>query len=332
MVHLFSPIRIAHKQVLNRIVMAPLVSGYAMPDGFVSDALYNYYVRRADGGVGLIITEPARVLPPPPTIPDGLYAHLGLYADAFVPNLRRVAQAVHSRGTRLIITLDAPAEAAQGSTADLQALAESFIQAAWRALAADCDGIMLSAADNGVLHTLVSPLHNRRADTCGGTLTERLRLPLQIVQGMRAWMGTRLIVGFRLIAEDFVPDGIHLHDARVIAKRMVAAGVDLLDVTVDMHTSALIARFPGWCVPLADSIKRVISDIPIIGSGQLGDPYVANSVIREGSVDFVMLGKTLQKTPDWPLVAHSTLFSNADRTDSQADKAQPDEQPVDEAS
>lgn len=306
MSHLFSSIRIGRKKLANRIVMGVTASGYALPDGFVEDALLHYYVRRAHGGVGLIVTEPLRVVPPDA---QGIGAHIGIYADAFVPQLRFLAQAVHSQGARLLITLDEPAEAAEGSVWELRRLGEQFILAAWRALAANCDGVMLSAADGGVLHHLVSPQLNRRFDSYGGALAERLRLPLHIVEGIRTWMGNRLIIGFRIVAEDFTPGGISLQDARVIARRLVTAGVGLLDVTADTHSVNMpLARFPGWSVPLADGIKRVIPDVPVICSGSLGDPQLADSVIRDGSADLVMLRQALHTNPDWPRIAQATLF------------------------
>lgn len=309
MPHLFSPVTIAHKKLPNRIVMGSCASGLAMADGFISDDLLSYYVRRAHGGVGLIVTEPVRVVPP---AASGVHAHVGLYDDAFVPQLRFLVQAVHSKGARLILMLDEPCAAAEMNARELHTLAERFVQAAWRALAADCDGIMLSAADGGVLHTIISPHLNRRFDVYGGTLTERLRLPLQIIEGIHDWLGKRLIVGFRLIADDFTTDGITMQDARVIARRVVTAGVNLLDVTVDdQNTTVPVARFPGWMVPLAESIKRVVPEVPVMCSGLLGDPHLADSVIRDGSADLIMLRQTLRTHPDWPKTAYKTLVSTS---------------------
>lgn len=306
MAHLFSPLTIAGKRLINRVVMAPFPSGHTSTDGFVSRALYAYYVRRAHGGVGLIMTEPALVVPP---VLETSQPHLGLYDDAFVPALRNMVQSVHGAGTRVIPILDAPTELAQISQPEMQALGENFIRAAWRALAAGCDGIALSAADNGLLHTLVSPLTNQRTDIYGGSVMNRLRLPIEIIEGIQDWLGTRLLVAFRLVAEEFAPDGISLHDARVTARRLVAAGVNLLDVTTDSRSEVPVAHFPGWRVPLADGIKRMLPEVPITTSGLLGDPYLADSVVRDGSVDLVMLGSALRENPYWAHIARIILAS-----------------------
>lgn len=304
--HLFEHLTIGQMELSNRIVMSPMVSGFALPDGFISEDLYNYYLRRAHGGVGLIISEPILVAPPVLAYQN----HLGLYADFFIPQIRRLVRSVHGGGAKVLLLLDAPAEMAEGNSEELANLAEDFIRAAWRALATECDGIMLSSANGGIFHTLLSPILNKRlGDNLSATnrLNLRIRLPIEIIENIYAWLGEQIVIGFRLVAEDFTPGGISLHDARIIAQQLVTVGIKLLDVTADMSVDAPVVRFPGWCVPLATGIKRAVPNIPIIGSGQLGDPRLANSVVREGSLDLVMLNRTLRLNPYWPHIARIIL-------------------------
>lgn len=296
---LFSPIAIGGRQLPNRIAMAPAPSGAAGPDGFVSDEAIDLYRRRAHGGVGLVISEALRVCPPA----DDATPHLGIYADAFVPGLRRLVLAAREAGACVLLALDEPAVPAP--TAPLAPLAEAFVRASWRANAAGADGILLSAADGGALHGLISPLHNRRADHYGADSAGRQRLALGIVETIRHWLGRRLIIGFRLIADEFAPGGLTLQDARVLAKRLTAAGVGMLDVAVPPDQPN-VARFPGWTIPLAASLKR-ITDVPVGGSTDLGDPLLADSVVRDGSVDLVMLDQSLRRDPDWPRRAMEML-------------------------
>ncbi|HMQ30407.1 MAG TPA: NADH:flavin oxidoreductase [Chloroflexaceae bacterium] len=300
MADLFSPLSIGGRELPNRIVMAPVASGAAGADGFVGDAAVDYYWRRARGGVGLLLSEALRVTPPA----DGAPApHIGIYADAFVPGLRRLVAAARVEGARVLLTLDAldpPAPKAR-----LGALREAFILAAWRAHCAGADGVMLTAADGGALAWLLSPLRNTRADGYGQGGDGRRRLALEIVEGVGQWLGRRLLVGFRLPADEFTPGGLTLQDARVLAKRLTAAGVGLLDVTAHAAPPG-VARFPGWAVPLASSVRRVV-DVPVVGSGELGDPHLADSVVRDGSVDLVMLDGALRRDPDWPLHARDLL-------------------------
>jgi NADPH2 dehydrogenase len=304
MADLLSPLTISGKELPNRIVMAPSASGFASTDGFVGTDLIDYYVRRAQGGVGLIISEPLLVVPPPAG--EGR-VHVGIYADAFVPGLRRLVLGSRAHGARIILYLEATTSPETLDTDGLIALRDSFVLAAWRAHCAGADGVLLSSADGGMIHALVSPTRNYRLDIYGGGVAGRMRLPLEVIEAVRAWMGSRLIVAFRLAAEEFLPGGMGLQDARVIAKRVTSAGVRLLDVTVAAGDSATLARFPGWAVPLANGIKRVTPEVPVIGFGVQGDPQLADSLIRDGSIDLVAIEHTLRYNPDWPLRAREAL-------------------------
>lgn len=307
-IYLFRTITIEKKRLPNRIVMAPLISGYAARDGHIHNELYDYYVERVHGGVGLIITEPMQVVPP---TPEQAGAHIGLYSDDFIPTLRHLVKSIHGGGARVIVTLDAPDYLARGSVKTLTILTVLFIQAAERALQAGCDGVMLSMADGGVLSHLISPLQNKRHDAYGDTLGGRLRLPLDIINGIRMNLGKRIILGFRLVADEFVAGGIRLPDSHIIARHLCAVGVNLLDVTTDTYTDAQVAQFPGWRIPLAHSLKHAVPDVPIIGSGLLSNPYLAESFVRDGSVDMVMLERTLVVNPYWPQLAHIMLLANS---------------------
>ena len=304
MADLFSTLTIAGKVLPNRIVMASSASGFAVADGFVGTDLVEYYARRARGGVGLILSEPLLVVPPPA---DTGEVHLGGYDDDFVPGLCRLVAAVRDRGARVILSLAAPLESDALGGADLLAARDSFITAAWRAHCAGADGVLISSADGGLIHALVSPARNHRLDAYGGGVAGRLRFALEVVEGVRRWIGPRMIIGFRLAAEEFLPGGMGLQDARVIAKRVTSAGVRLLDVTVSADGSTTLARFPGWAVPLASGIKRVTPDVPVIGFGLHGDYQLADSVIRDGSVDLVSVDHTLRDDPDWPRNARKAL-------------------------
>ncbi|RRR77773.1 MAG: NADH:flavin oxidoreductase [Candidatus Viridilinea halotolerans] len=299
MADLFSSLKIGSRTLRNRIVMAPLPSGTAVRDGFVTDATIDYYARLAQGGVGLILTEALWVVQPSSAQP-----HLGLYSDLFVPRLRQLVTIARIQGARVLLTLDAPIPDSALTTAALHNLGETFIMAMARAQRTGADGVLLSAADGGVLHQLLSPLSNQRVDHYG-TPSGRSRLMLEILEGARAWLGRRIIIGVRLLPDEFTPGGLNAQDARMLARRLSAAGMQLLDLappSEQLH----VARFPGWAIPLAHTIRRVL-DVPVIGSGELDDPYLADSVIRDGMIDLVMLDEALQHDPDWPLRARRVL-------------------------
>jgi 2,4-dienoyl-CoA reductase-like NADH-dependent reductase (Old Yellow Enzyme family) len=82
-------------------------------------------------------------------------------------------------------------------------------------------------------------------------------------------------------------------------------------MTTDTHANTPVAHFPGWRIPFAFSIKTSIPGIPVIGADNLNNPYLAESFVRDGSVDLVMLERTLHNNPYWPHLAHIMLPSGS---------------------
>lgn len=294
MADLFTPLQVAGRRLANRIVMAPAPSGLAGRDGFCHAALVSYYERRARAGVGLIVTEPLLICEPGEPA-----AHLGIWHDGFLPGLRRLSAAAHAFGSRIAFLLEAPAVVVPAAS-----LIELSLQAAWRALAAGADGVFLSIADDGALAQLVSP---RFTASNGSAVGDRIYPVLAIIEQIRQRFGRRLWVGLRMPAAELIPSGLSQQDARLIARRAVAAGAQILDVTVTRYTPD-VARFPGWTIPLITGIRRIASEAVVIGSGQLSDPLLADAVIQDGSIDLVMLCTALRVMPEWPQMARRILF------------------------
>ncbi|NJL33700.1 MAG: hypothetical protein HC893_07375 [Chloroflexaceae bacterium] len=259
------------------------------------------------GGVGLIVTETAYIIPPDTR---NTRAHIGIHSDLFIPGLSRFVKALHGGKTTALVLLDAPASLAHLDTSTLQEAAETMIRAAWRAYVAGFDGVMLSSVDGGMLHQLISPLSNRRNDQYGGAITNRLRLALENYRGDSAMARPPVYCRLSLDCRRVCAQRVDPARCRLMAGRLAITGVNLLDVMTDSRNEIKIARFPGWRIPLASSVKRVVPDVPIIGSGLLGDPLLANSVIQDGSVDLVMLGRSLRSNPYWAHIARIVLESN----------------------
>ncbi len=137
-----------------------------------------------------------------------------------------------------------------------------------------------------------------------------MRLLLEIVESIQKWLGEQFVIGVRLNVEEFAPGGLTLQDARVIAKRLIGAGVNLLEVTAGNSADIPIAHFPGWQVPLAAGMMAVV-EVPVLVGKLSDDPELANSVIRDGSADLVALNEALRVNPLWPQDAHAALL-NAD--------------------
>lgn len=304
--HLFRPLQIGKAHIPNRIAMTSLPSGLAQPGGIATPAQAAYYADRARGGVGMIIFEAAW-----PIASDTAQPHLGLGTTAHAEALEGCVAAVHASGSVAVVMLDQPIDITGVSVASLGDLCYAWVEAAGRARAAGADGVMLSCADGGPFHQLVSPLRNQRADQYGGPIDRRLRLLLETIERINRRVGAQLLIGLKLDADEFVPRGLTLQDARVIARRTSIAGVDLVEVTANASSEQQVAQFPGWRVPLAEGIRAVV-DVPVMVGGLMADAELADSVIRDRSADLVSLGESLRMDPRWPEHARAMLEESPD--------------------
>jgi 2,4-dienoyl-CoA reductase-like NADH-dependent reductase (Old Yellow Enzyme family) len=118
------------------------------------------------------------------------------------------------------------------------------------------------------------------------------------------------VVGVRLNVEEFAAGGLTLQDARVIAKRLIGAGVRLLEVSARTSADTPIARFPGWLGPLAAGIKAIV-EVPVLVGSLSDDPMLADGIIRDGSADLAALNEALWRDPLWPQRAQAALAQAA---------------------
>ena len=326
MTDLFSPLTIKNLTLKNRIVLPPMANNMADDSGAVTDAHVAHYVRRAKAGVGMVIVEHAYIRR------DGRVnaRQLGIHDDGLIPGLRRLAEAVKACDTVVGIQIThgggkvtqatagtqplAPSdglvpggsEAARALTqAEVEAVAQAFVAAARRALAAGFDFVEVHGAHGYLLSQFLSPLANRRSDAYGGGLIGRLALPLQVVRAVRQVVDDKHLLLYRLGASDYMPDGLTEAEGRQAARSLAAAGVDLLDISGGLNGS----EPPGWdktsqgyYVPMAAAIRTEV-DIPVVVAGGITDPHFANRVVAEGRVDLVAIGRAMLADAEWAVRA-----------------------------
>ena len=330
MTGLFSPLAIKHFTLTNRIVLPPMANNMSDGNGAVTDKHIEHYVRRAQTGVGMVIVEHAYVRT------DGRVhkAQLGIHHDDLIPDLRRLADAVKANGTVVGIQIThgggkatqasantvplAPSAgavlgAAEPSTAltaeQLAEIREAFVAATHRALAAGFDFVEVHGAHGYLLSQFLSPLANQRTDEYGGDLENRLRFPLEVVGAVREVVDDEHLLLYRLGANDYMAGGLTAEDGRQAAKALVAAGVDLLDISggfCGTQTPDWDRKSQGYFVPMAAAIRDEI-DVPVVVAGGITDPVAADRFIREEHVDLVAVGRAMLTNPDWVTEARAAL-------------------------
>jgi len=274
----------------NRIVLAPL---YLAVDGR-GEAFRAFYVRRAQGGVGLVIA--------PQSTPGGL-------ADWDEPGVgaafRRLIDQCHAAGAEIALQVFSGSGAVDELTAEeLSVIPQQFARAAVGLREAGFDAVDIHGAHHSLFMRLLSPFQNHRADSYGGIPENRWRVQVESVRAMRAAVGEDFPILFRFSAMDFVPGGVDLSLTIPFAQALVDAGVDCLDVsagTADSPPESIFPddrRPPGCFADLASAIRAAVG-APVITVGRIASREVAESILQEGKADLVALGRPLIADPDW---------------------------------
>jgi 2,4-dienoyl-CoA reductase-like NADH-dependent reductase (Old Yellow Enzyme family)/thioredoxin reductase len=324
--HLFQPLTVGRMEVPNRIVMAPMERNYGQPDGTVSERTKAHYEARARGGVGWIDVESTFVHPSG----RGRTHQLGLHDDACIPGFRELAELAHRHGAVIGVELhhagrntcravsghevvapspvpcpeagpDVPREL---TTGEIDELVEAYGQAARRAAEAGLDAVELHSAHGYLPLAFLSPLTNHRRDEYGGSLENRMRFALRVVEAFRRNVPDRTTVGCRFSASEFLPGGLTIDDTVEYARALEAAGVDYLSVSAGVYASferiiPPMSEPAGWLLPLAAQVKAAVG-IPVVGVSRFTDPRDADRAIGAGKVDLVAFGRAFLTDPDWP--------------------------------
>ena len=174
---------------------------------------------------------------------------------------------------------------------EVYTIADEFVVAAERAVKAGFDGVELHGAHGYLLNQFYSPLFNKREDEFGGSLEKRMYFPLLVAKKVRQRLGSRLLL-YRLGSDDLAPNGTHIEDSVIFARRLEAAGVDILDVSGGMCGSEprQLRQVKGYFIPQASEIKKAVN-VPVIGVGGITEAEFADSLVSGGKVDLVAVGR-----------------------------------------
>lgn len=323
--HLFSPMIISNQIIKNRIVMAPMATGFASNSGEVTDRSIAYYQARARGGVGMIIVEAACV---DSSVGRESMGQICIDGPRYISGLARLAGAIQSYNTRAFIQLfhsgrQTSTVLTHGSPPvapspipcptmrimpreltgeEVEQIRDRFIDAAGYAERAGFDGVELHAAHGYLINQFFSPHSNVRSDNYGGSFENRIRFLMEIISGIHK-SSPRLMISVRLNLDDFIEDGLHLEEGLLICTELEKAGIDIIHVSCGTYQSGLKSIEPssyteGWRMYLAEAVKKTVST-PVIGGGMIRDPAYAEECLAKGKADMIFLGRPLLADPEW---------------------------------
>jgi 2,4-dienoyl-CoA reductase-like NADH-dependent reductase (Old Yellow Enzyme family) len=321
---LFEPIRLGRVEVRNRVVMTGHGTGLA--ENFLpSERHVAYYRERARGGVGLIGMAFPQIHPTSQDVPGEPHA----YDPAIVPGLRRIADAVHEHGARIVMQLGHGGR--QGASTfteralwgpsnvpcpfnlempkemepeDIDEIIAGHALGARHAKQGGMDGVEIHSGYGGyLLASFLSPFSNFREDEYGGSLENRVRIVLRTIAAVREEVGPDFLVGINLQGHDFSPRGLEPADAQAIARAIEATGgIDYICVKAatyfeanqnvpDMQHEKMI-----W-ISLAAAVKEAVS-IPVIAVGRILEPAAAAAVLADGQADMVAMTRQQIADPE----------------------------------
>jgi len=317
---LLDPLKVGHLELRNRIVMPPMLSCKATLKGHVTDEMIEHYARRA-ADLGLQIIEATAIS----RTSLGIRSQLRLDSDQRIRGFKRLVNAVHQEGTPIAVQLGHVGGAGRSevcgcqplapsdlmvpnkgqeipramTVSDIEEVIEDFAQATLRACEAGFDAVELHGAHGYLLNQFLSPLCNKRNDKYGGSLKNRIRLPLRIMISIRRELGSNYPVLYRLGAEDMLQGGLTLEEGVQAATVLAEEGVDVIDVSGGLVGHLNPANDdPGFFVPQATAVKRAVK-IPVIGVGGIKTAAEADAIIRSGQADLVAVGRAMLKDPKW---------------------------------
>ncbi len=336
---LFSPLTIRAVSLRNRLWVSPMCM-YSAVDGVPQEWHHTHLAQFASGGAGLIVAEATAV------VPDGRISprDTGLWNDAQRNAWAPIVRAVHERGARIGVQLAHagrkastwwPWAAERGSVpvadggwttsapsaiafegfaapdaldaAGIARIVDGFASAARRAIDAGFDVLEIHGAHGYLLHEFLSPLSNRRDDSYGGSLENRARLLLEVVDAVRAAAGPDTPVFVRLSATDHAPGGFTPEEAALVGQWAVEHGADLIDVSSGgLVAHQRIDAHPGYQVPLAAAVRQG-GRIPSAAVGLLTSGAQAEAVLAAGDADAIFAGREWLRDPHFGLRAAHEL-------------------------
>lgn len=285
----FEPFRIGKLELKNRLVVSAMVTNYCNPDGTPTEKYLAYHEHKAQGGWGLIITEDCAIAPK-----AGGFTRLpGLWEGSQIQPHQELTRRVHQAGGKIVAQIyHAGRETSSAITGErpvgpspirepsmpetpreltvekIHQLVEQFGDCARRAQQAGFDEVEVRGAHGYLVGAFASPFANKRCDEYGGTIQNRARFAVEIIRNIKQKCGADFPVLYRMSVVEYVPGGLEIEEAKVLARLVEEAGADCIHCSQGVYAStqhiippSVVAR--GAYVQNAAAIKSAVH-IPVI--------------------------------------------------------------------
>jgi 2,4-dienoyl-CoA reductase-like NADH-dependent reductase (Old Yellow Enzyme family) len=327
--HVFSPIRVGHTTLKNRIEFSPLVSDLTNCNGEATQSYIDFVEAQARSGVALITLGATPV--DTDTAPD-YPSELDVTSEQKLNHLFLLAEAAHRGGSKLSVEL---VHAGRGANLkviskpyvlapsnipvpgqsqyikemdqhDIEYVVSCFADCALRLKKVGFDAVMIHGAHGKLLAQFMSPLTNHRSDIYGGSFENRIRFPLMVLKAVREAVGKDFIVEYRISGDEIVEGGVKIEEVVEFLKIAqeyidlvnVSAGINV-DDRAKFYSMPPYYRPPGANVPYARAIKQCPEiHIPVSVVGSILSVDMAEKIIAEGSADMCAMARSLLADPE----------------------------------
>jgi 2,4-dienoyl-CoA reductase-like NADH-dependent reductase (Old Yellow Enzyme family) len=325
MSRLFESSNISSMTLQNRFVRSATWEGMAGDNGAVTPKLIETMAVLAKGGVGLIISSHAYISPEGQAGPW----QLGIYKDDLMEGLQKMTSSVHAAGGKIVAQLahaGCKAYVSLGgltpivvsdfeglmksprkemTAIDIRNIVTAYADAAHRAKESGFDGVQIHAAHGYLLNQFLSPAFNKREDEYGGSVSNRARIILDVLQAVLKTTGKDFPVMVKMNSQDFIENGLTLADSLQTAQLLAKAGIDAIELSGGMAASGKLSPSrsginsedkEAYFREEARAFKREIP-VPLILVGGVRSLEVAESLIEEGVADYISMSRPFIREP-----------------------------------
>ena len=331
----FEPFETKRLTLAGRLVRAPVWTGTADEDGFVTERTISFYEKLTGHGLGLITTGFAFVSANSRAVPR----MLGVSSDDYVPGLKSLVDTMHAKGDKICLQiahcgLNAdPAYDPDGliygpslialtgrtqiektgklrkenahimrslTRVQITNIIEDFAEAALRAAEAGFDAVEIHGAHHYLISQFLSPMFNKRTDIYGGGPRQRARFAVEVLSEIRRALPQMPLI-FRMNCEDFIPGGIELSDSKQAAVLVTDAGCDIISVSGNNPLRIRIVK-PEKEAYFREQARTIhnVCGLPVILAGGVRSPQAVCKILQNGYAELVGIGRPLIRNPDLP--------------------------------
>ncbi|MCJ7593912.1 MAG: NADH:flavin oxidoreductase [Desulfobacterales bacterium] len=327
MTDLFEPTVLNGMTLANRFVRSATWEGLATAEGFATEGLARLLVDLARGNVGLIITGHAYVSPEGQAAPG----QLGITTDGHVPSLKEMVGKIHEAGGKIAVQVShggryalkfpdvvrlgpstiesrGKIQCREMTVEELRRITGQFAEAGRRAMAAGFDAVQLHAAHGYLLSEFLSPFFNQRTDAYGGSVGNRARFLLEVVDAVRREVGSAFPVLVKLNSQEFLEGGYTVEDMLEVASLLEKASVDAIEMSGGNHVEGIFGKFfpartgkpKGEEVPYYLGEARRYNEkirVPLMLVGGIRSYEWARRILSEGYAGYISLSRPLIREP-----------------------------------